>query len=101
MYATCQVGPALGGLLFSRSAWSLADIIALSGWASVLGAFLCLFLIAPSKLEAYNNAPQVTPDGEPAINSAPMPLFTFYDPNEETRAIVQRSRRRCRFVYEP
>jgi len=64
-----QVGPALGGLLFSRSAWSLADIIALSGWASVLGAFLCLFLIAPSKLEAYNNAP-VTPEGEPSIQNA-------------------------------
>jgi len=70
-----QVGPALGGLLFSRSAWSLADIIALSGWASVLGAFLCLFLIAPSKLEAYNNAP-VTPEGEPSIQSAPIPSLS-------------------------
>lgn len=67
----------MGGLLFSRSAWSLADIIALSGWASVLGAFLCLFLIAPSQLEAFNNAPKVSSEGEPAIKSAPIPCLPY------------------------
>ena len=66
-----QVGPSLGGILFSRYGWSLARIIALPGCFSVLAAFLCLFLIAPRELEAHYGAQQVTTDGELTTQGAP------------------------------
>lgn len=61
-----------------RLVWWSAVVVGERGLGVRPGRFLvpiphCAF----DTLEAYNNAPHVTPEGEPAIQSAPCPLSVF------------------------